>query len=451
MKRRSLFKAIAAGSLTAASPLACVLARNAMAQNGDRPIRTIFLFHANGCAPDIFFPKAGSSALPAMTKDLQSVYENLVFLDGVGYPGAQGTHEGGCAKCLTGRSSLSDPNPSIDIAMGKEDLANGAVIKGSIQMGVGTKWGRDRNKQISHDGSASFMAECDPRVVYPQVFGLSGEESSGGSTSQKFILDAAAEDLARLEMRLGGIEKERMQLHAQALSDLERAIGQSDGAAMDMLCNGPDISEAPMYDASDTVNQWSETNVLELASELQQQIAITALSCGITKTVAFSYGASTNETVHPTTNLGDHPSSHGNEEVHTRSKIWHMQKVADFINRLKNTPDGSGSLLDNTIIVTVSDLGHGNAHDHYRIPMFLASGVNNNVGLVTGRSLDWRNSPAATKKVLGDRGPGDHPTGTISHTDVLDTIRQVAGYTSFKMPQTEGNIMAAWTGGSEPR
>ena len=122
-----------------------------------------------------------------------------------------------------------------------------------------------------------------------------------------------------------------------------------------------------------------------------------------------------------------------------------MGEIAKFIQKLENTPDVNGSLMDNTIIVTVSDLGHGNYHDHYRIPMFLASGVNNNVGLVTGRSLDFR--PYGTLKKIGD----GQILPTINHTDVLDTIRQVAGYSSFEMPNKEGNILAAWNGGNAPR
>jgi hypothetical protein len=139
MKRRSLIKAVAAGSLTAATPLACLLARNALAAGNTAPIRTIFLFHPNGCVPDIFFPKAGSRTLPAMTAPLQSVYDNLVFIDGIGYAGPDYTHEGGAFKCLTGRMTRDDKFSSIDVLMGKEDWANRAsngISVPSVQMGV---------------------------------------------------------------------------------------------------------------------------------------------------------------------------------------------------------------------------------------------------------------------------------------------------------------------------
>lgn len=450
MKRRSLLKAIAAGSLTAATPLSCLLARNAMAQsNTDTPqIRTIFLFHPNGCVPNIFFPGAGSSDLPAMTAPLSSVYDNLVFLDGIGYAGGANTHEGGAAKCLTGRMEFTDSHSSIDVLMGKEDWVNRAengISVPSVQMGVGTLWGNDDNKRISHDGTTTLDSACDPRIVYPRLFGAAGGGSGGSSGSDSLetkMLSIARNDLNRLESQMGQIERERMQLHSEALSVLEAKFSSSGPG---LSCMGPDISASPVSNRSDTDEELSQTDVLDLASDLQQDIAIAALSCGITKTMAFSYGVSVSPVKVPGSTLGDHDASHQDEATHTSTKIWWMGQVAQFIEKLKNTPDVNGSLLDNTIIVTVSDLGHGNYHDHYRIPMFLASGTSNNVGLVTGRSLNFR--PYGSVKQIGD-GP-QHPT--INHTDVLDTIRQIAGYTSFEMPNKEGDIRMAWEGGDQPR
>ncbi|HEY7773994.1 MAG TPA: DUF1552 domain-containing protein [Marinagarivorans sp.] len=457
MKRRSLFKAIAAGSLTAANPLACLLARNAMAQNGTAPIRTIFLFHPNGADGNSFFPSAGSRSLPPMTAPMQSVYDNLVFIDGIAYAGAANTHEGGSVKCLTGRLMANDPHSSIDVLMGKEDWANRAtngISVPSVQMGVGTMWGNDANKRISHDGGTTLDSACDPRIVYPRLFGAAGSVTDGPNAGagtggvETQMLSAAKNDLARIQSQIGNLDgqRERLQQHAEALSVLEASFAGGGSDMMAQACNViPDISEAPIIDRADTDEAWSQTEILPMASDLQQNIAVAALSCGITKTMAFSYGVSVSPVRVPGSSIGDHDASHSSPAVHTSSKVWWMGEVAKFIQKLANTPDVNGSLLDNTIIVSVSDLGHGNYHDHWRIPMFLASGVNNNVGLVTGRSLDWKGQ--GTVKVIGDGF--QHPS--FNHTDVLDTIRQVAGYTSFEMPNKEGDIMAAWRGGALPR
>jgi len=447
MNRRSLIKAVAAGSLTAATPLACLLARNALAQTGTPPVRTILLFHPNGCVPDIFFPGAGNRTLPAMSAPLQSVYDNLVFIDGIGYAGPDNTHEGGAFKCLTGRMKRSDKFSSIDVLMGKEDWANRdrtGISVPSIQMGVATFWGNDDNKRISHDGATTLDSVCDPRILYPRLFGAQGGLGSG---LEREMLSVAKNDLARLRASLGQAERERMEQHEEALSILEAKF-QGDGGDNLNACTGPDISASPKVKFSDTDESLSRTDVLELASNLQQDIAIAALSCGLTRTIAFSYGVSVSPVKVPGSSIGDHDASHASASTHTKSKVWWMAEVAKFIQKLANTPDVKGSLLDNTLLVAVSDLANGNYHNHFRIPMFLASGKNNNMGLVTGRSLDWRTARAATAKVQGDQNETDR---SINHTDVLDTIRQVAGYTSFEMPNKQGDIMLAWRGANEPR
>jgi hypothetical protein len=457
MNRRSLFKAIAAGSLTAAHPLACLLTRNAMAQTGTAPIRTIFLFHPNGAVGDYFFPKAGSRVLPPMTAPLQEVYDNLVFMDGLTYPGklVNGAHGEGERRCLTGRAdSRFDTDSSIEVLMGKEDWVNRDKTRirvPSIQMGV-ANWVSFYSFGISHDGDNKIYPVCDPRLLYQRLFSAPGALTNAADTQ---LLAAAKADLAVIRGRIGNIDgqRERLEQHAEALAFLEYKFANS-GATPVAGCTWPNISAAPVFNVADTSLAWSGTEIMPLASDLQQDIAVSALSCGITKTIAFSYGVTANEfTRVPSSLREDHDASHDAPEVHTQSKKWWMAEVKKFIQKLANTPDQNGSLLDNTILVTVSDLGHGSTHDHWRIPMFLASGVNNNVGLVTGRSLDWRSSPLAkVQDIMGvsDIGSGITPA-SISHTEILDTIRQVAGYTSFKIPQTERGIMEAWTGGLEPR
>lgn len=447
MKRRSLLKAIAAGSTTAVMPMAALLARSAMAQ-GMRPIRTIFLFHPNGCVPDIFFPPAGSgaNALPAMSAPLRDVFQHCVFLDGIGYAGPANTHEGGSAKCLTGypgsNNSGSEGYSSIDVLMGKQDWANRAtsgISVPSVQMGVGTKWGGDRNKRISFDGTQDLNAEDNPHALYPTLFGgISGGGMTGAGTR---MLSAIREDLQRLRSQLGSIERARLDQHSDSLSVLEAQLQSMEGTA----CALPDISRvsAPAHYGERESKLWSSA-VLETVSDVQQNIAVQALSCNITRTIAFSYGVSVSPIIVPGTNTADHDLSHQSPAEHTTSKIWWMNELKKFIQKLANTPDGNGdSLLDNTIICTVSDLAHGNYHNHFRIPMVLAGGKNAN--LVTGRALDFR--PYGRPRIQGDQNSN---SPSISHTDVLNTIAVRAGYTGIVLPQSDGFIHNAWTGGVSP-
>jgi len=436
MKRRSLLKGMSAGSIAALSmgPLATMLARSAMAAETQR-IRTLFIYHPNGCVPDIFFPAAGPlGSFPAMTAPLQSVASQLVFLDGIGYKGDGNTHEGGARKSLTGTDNSTAGLSSIEVQMGKEDWLNRAstgISKPSIQMGVGTKWGDSADKRVSYDSGTSLHSVDDPRILYPQVFGASGADSN-----KLEVVARARADLTRLKTRLGYIEAQRLDQHIAAMDVLEQRLNTAaSGGCLD-VSNTIKPRVDKIYGGTEEA-LWN-TNVLNNISDIQQDIAVAALSCNITKTIALAYGVPVSPIVVPGTSTNDHDLSHQDAAAHTTSKVWWMGQIRQLIQKLAATPDVNGTLLDNTIICTLSDLGHGNRHNHHRIPMFLAGGKN--AGLVTGRSVDLR--PLGTPGLKwGDQVASE---GIVPHTNVLMTIAEKAGYTSVKMPTQNGRINNVW-------
>ena len=69
--------------------------------------------------------------------------------------------------------------------------------------------------------------------------------------------------------------------------------------------------------------------------------------------------------------------------------------VPYFLNKLKNTPDGDGNLLDHSVVLYGSPMGDSNIHDHKRVPLFLAGHANGqlkgNVHLRTPRGTSMGN------------------------------------------------------------
>ncbi len=446
MKRRSLIKALAAGSMLTMTPLATLLGRSAMAQ-GTQRMRTIFLYHPNGCVPDIFFPTpgnfGGNPTFPAMSAPLKSVASQLVFLDGIGYEGDKPTHEGGALKCLTGVREDIGNLSSIDVQMGKEDWINrnsNGISKPSIQMGVGTQWGGDSSKRISYDAGTSLHAVDDPRVLYPQLFG-SSTGGTAGDPVQLDILTRSREDLNRMRTQLGGVERDRLDQHLAALDVLESKIK---GSATGTSCSDLGATIKPrinMITGGNDAALWATAKLANI-SDIQQDLAVAALSCGLTRTIAFSYGVPVCPIVVPGTSNADHDLSHQNAAAHTTSKIWWMDQFAKLIKKLADTPDVNGSLLDNTVLCAVSDLAHGNYHNHFRIPMFLAGGKN--AGLVTGRSVNL--GPLGTSgKAMGGQNKNDK---SVNHSNVLMTVVEKAGYKTITMPTADGRINNIWTGGN---
>ena len=453
MYRRDLFKKFAVGATACAAPMTSILARSAMAAENASRLKTLFIFHPNGCVPSYWFPRAGTMNLPPMTAPMERVKQHCLFIDGVGYAGKPHTHEGGSKKCLTGFGTdyptVASPhgNTSIDVQMGKEDWANRdqtQITIPSIQMGCGTQWGDNYDKRVSFDNNNDLHAVDDPRILYPKIFGGGGGDD--GSAKLK-ILDAVKDDLNRLRTKLGSVERERLERHADSLAVLEAKLNPMDtGSMAPSICTAaPDLAQ---FGSGGNDTLW-RTNILSTVSDVQQDIAIQSLACGVTRSIAFSYGVSVSPIVVPGTSTNDHDLSHQDADAHTTSKVWWMGQIAQFIEKMANTPDGpdGSSLLDNTIIMTVSDLGHGNRHNHFQIPILLAGGKN--AGLVTNRSIDL--APYGQTGVKGDQNELDK---SINHSDILATIADRCGYTSCVFPTTSdngnGRINNAWEGSNQP-
>jgi len=87
-----------------------------------------------------------------------------------------------------------------------------------------------------------------------------------------------------------------------------------------------------------------------------------------------------------------HPTSHhGNDPVKVEkiAKIgqYHVEFFARFLEKLKSTPDGDGSLLDNTIYLYGSGMGNPSLHDHLNLPILVAGGAS--TGLKGGRHIRY--------------------------------------------------------------
>jgi hypothetical protein len=57
-----------------------------------------------------------------------------------------------------------------------------------------------------------------------------------------------------------------------------------------------------------------------------------------------------------------------------RVQLYHSRAFARFVQKLSTTPDGDGSMLDNSILVYGSNMSDSNAHDHFPLPMALVGG-----------------------------------------------------------------------------
>jgi hypothetical protein len=213
----------------------------------------------------------------------------------------------------------------------------------------------------------------DPRAVFDQLFGLGGtpaQRSAQRKTDQS-ILDWVAEEFARLRPRLILSDRARLNDYLDDIREIERRL-----QAIEARNTSGEVRELP--DAPAGVPDDFEEH-MKLMFDLQ---AI-AFASDITRVFAFKMGRDASGRVYPKSGVstGFHPASHhgGREDrilqFHQINK-YHVSLMPYFLEKLKNTPDGDGSLLDHSLIIYGSPMGDGNVHNHVRCPLFLAGHAN---------------------------------------------------------------------------
>ena len=119
----------------------------------------------------------------------------------------------------------------------------------------------------------------------------------------------------------------------------------------------------------------SFTEHLRLMFDLQ----LVALRSDITRVFALKLGRDNSNRVYPESGFTGafHPTSHHSGKLEkildfARMNQFHVGQLAYLLERMRDTPDGEGSLLDNSVVLYGSPMGDSNLHNHKRVPFFIA-------------------------------------------------------------------------------
>jgi hypothetical protein len=143
-----------------------------------------------------------------------------------------------------------------------------------------------------------------------------------------------------------------------------------------------------------------------------------AFASDMTRVFAFKLGRDASNRTYPESGFNGafHSSSHHGEREErimdfAKINAYHVSLIPYFMEKLKATPDGEGTLLDNTLIVYGSPMGDSNIHNHKRVPMFLAGHAG---GAIKGglhlRAADGTPMANVMLSVLHKLGIDDQPT-----------------------------------------
>jgi len=225
---------------------------------------------------------------------------------------------------------------------------------------------------LAHRGPNDFLPpDRDPKSIFDKLFG-SASGGGGGSAgvpsdisfrTRRSVLDAVLQEAKQLKMSLGTEDAQRVDAHMQGIRELEERIpvvsgtGGSSGGSGTPGCKAP---EAPPMTFAD----------MTAKSHAINQMIVSALSCNLTRVFTHMWSGPRSDSLYPDVTVdgaqikgAHHAYTHGFDGKEPRAiERYIMSQYADLAQRMKATPMGAGTVLDNTLIYGVSELAEPKNH-----------------------------------------------------------------------------------------
>ena len=387
LPRRTFLKGVGA---TLSLPLldAMVPAATALEKTPAKPVRRLgYVFMPMGCDITRWTPPGGEKLdkLSPILSSLEPVKQDVTIVSNLelanAYPGSHATSNSAflsAAKAKVTESTdyylgttadqiaarhigQSTQLPSLEMAM---DLLK---LVGQCDNGYACVY---QNNLSWSSPTTPLPAEAHPRIVFESLFGEGGtaKERRAALRERASLLDSVSEEITRLQRELGPADRAKLEEYLTTVREVERRIqtAESDGAKNQL----PDLDRPLGVPASYADH-----------ARLMFDLQVLALQGDVTRVTTFQLARETSNRTYPEIGVPDphHPlSHHGNnaEKVARMAKInsFHVSLFAEFVQKLKKTTDGNGSLLDHSLYLYGSGMGNPNVHDHTNLPTIVAGG-----------------------------------------------------------------------------
>ena len=416
MPRRTFLRGAGA---TLALPLleAMIPAATALAQTpaaGSSKQRFVGVFYPHGMAPGYWEPeKEGPlpEKLPFIMEPLEKVKDKTVVVTGLWSKSAEppegttGSDHWVAAAFLTAikprKTAGSDASvgsntidqviadkigqenllPSLQLAVEDPNSSSSNCGEGyscSYTNSISWRSGRDdRGQEVQ--GLTPLPMELDPQVVFERLFGSGAtpEVRAARMRQSRSILDSVVAELQGLKKSLGASDQRTVNQYTEEIREIERRLQLAAKASSSVPEIGEPSGIPELFDDHIKLH-W---NLAALA--LQADITRVVTLLGARDLTGKTYPFPKSDPLFPEggVSVSFHGGSHHQDDptqIKAYSKLnrYHLYTTAYLANKLKDTPDGDGTLLDHTLILHGTNIGNSNQHQHYDVPHFLINGLN---------------------------------------------------------------------------
>jgi hypothetical protein len=225
--------------------------------------------------------------------------------------------------------------------------------------------------------TSPLPAELNPRTVFERLFG-DGDSTDAASRmsrleNQKSVLDYVTGSLTRLQGNVGAADKRKLDEYLESVRDIERRIQLAEEQNLTL--------QLPTMERPSAV-----PDDYEEYAKLMMDMQVIAWQTDMTRVASFMLGRDGSNRAYREIGISDghHSISHHQSDPERVEKLikideLHTAMFAYLVKKLKETPDGDGSLLDHSVIVFGSSLAESNQHTHDDLPIVLAGTANGQI------------------------------------------------------------------------
>ncbi len=361
--------------------------------------RFLGVFSAHGWAPtywadgrpEIGLTEGRNTGLGFIHAPLEPYKDQLTICSGLDAtssmppPGTSGGDHARAAASLTGAPPKKTGGPDIYCGISVDQriaqVYGQETLLPSLQVGIEDPgsalgvcgWGYScaYTNSISWAGpNKPLPHEVNPVVIFERLFGdgANPEQRAARKHASASVLDAVTHKVAELNKTLPPSDRSRMSDYLENVREVERRLRL--GAERASAAPGADMPFGPAQSIDEHI-------------KLMWDMQLLAFQADITRVSALLFARDESSTSYPESGVqtANHGSSHHGEDPKRRedyAKInrYHMKTFAYFLKKMKETPDGDGSLLDHSLAFWTSNMGNANQHSHVNVGSLLVGGAN---------------------------------------------------------------------------
>jgi hypothetical protein len=366
-----------------------VPALTALSETAAAPVRRLGVVYVpNGMMMDHWTPSTVGSGFdfPGILQPLEPFRNQIQILSGMHGVDAEGPHARASTRFLTGVASQRDNGSNLRAGISMDQIA-GRVLGRETQLatlelaidGRDFAGSCDEGFSCAYTNTISWANETtplpmenNPRAVFERLFGDSGSTDPAVRRARRekdaSLLDSVTERARYLSRQLGSTDQAKLDQYLEAVRDIERRI---------------QMAEAQSEREIPVVNQPAGIpSTFGEHTRLMFDLLALAYETDLTRVATFMMGREITGRTYAEIGVPDahHPISHHQRDPVKLEKLrkinrYHAELFSEFITRLSSTPDGDGTLLDNSMIIYGAGMADSNSHYSGNLPILLVGGA----------------------------------------------------------------------------